>query len=163
MHVQKTIVIAVVTVASFASVSVNASAQSSNDKERGKYLIEIGGCNDCHTPGYAQTGGKTPESEWLKGDGLGFRGAWGTTYPVNLREYIGKISESEWVAKAKTLETRPPMPWWALNAMTEDDLIAIYKYIKSLGSVENSVPSYVPPEKEPKMPYIQWPLPPKTE
>ena len=22
--------------------------------ERGRYLVEIGGCNDCHTPGYMQ-------------------------------------------------------------------------------------------------------------
>lgn len=71
------------------------------------------------------------------------------------------MSENEWVTKAKTLETRPPMPWWALNTMTEKDLRAIYKYIKSLGVVNSSVPSYVPPEIEPKTPYIQWPVPPK--
>lgn len=29
--------------------------------DRGRYLVKIGGCNDCHTSGYAQTAGKVPE------------------------------------------------------------------------------------------------------
>src|SRR3982751_5765664 len=56
---------------------------------RGKYLVQTSGCNDCHTAGYAQSGGNVPESEWLKGDMVGWRGAWGTTYPSNLRLVIG--------------------------------------------------------------------------
>jgi|GEM_PF-4118607 hypothetical protein len=28
--------------------------------ERGRYLIEIGGCNDCHTDGFAEADAKTP-------------------------------------------------------------------------------------------------------
>ncbi|WP_244812751.1 c-type cytochrome [Vibrio sp. B1FLJ16] len=128
---------------------------------KGKYLVQIGGCNDCHTAGYAPSGGTTPESQWLMGDQMGFRGPWGTTYPVNLREYVGNLSEAEWIAKAKVIKTRPPMPWWALNEMKEEDLSAVYQYIKSLGSAENAVPSFVPPEEEPKTPYIQWPQPPK--
>ncbi len=139
----------------------NAAVASEADILRGKYLVEIGGCNDCHTAGYAPSGARTPEANWLLGDSLGYRGGWGTTYPINLRSYIGLISENDWVLKTKTLKTRPPMPWWSLNAMTEEDLRAIYKYIKSLGIVENSVPSYVPPGVEPKTPYIQWPIPPQ--
>jgi len=130
-------------------------------KAKGKYLIKIGGCNDCHTSGYAPSGGITPESEWLLGDQLGYRGPWGTTYPANLREYISKLSEAEWVSKAKQLKTRPPMPWWALNEMTEEDLSSIYIYIKSLDYVKNAVPSFVPPSDTPQTPYIQWPQPPK--
>jgi mono/diheme cytochrome c family protein len=55
--------------------------------ERGRYLIKIGGCNDCHTAGYAPAGGKVPESQWLTGDALCWRGPWGTTYATNLRLY----------------------------------------------------------------------------
>ena len=146
---------------SIALFITNSAVAGETDISRGKYLVEIGGCNDCHTAGFAPSGGTTPEAQWLLGDSLGFRGGWGTTYPANLRRYIGEISENEWATKAKTLKTRPPMPWWALNAMTEKDLRAIYKYIKSLGVVNSSVPSYVPPGLEPKTPYIQWPLPPK--
>jgi hypothetical protein len=42
--------------------------------ERGRYLIRIAGCNDCHTANYAMRGGKVPEAEWLTGDDLGWRG-----------------------------------------------------------------------------------------
>jgi len=131
------------------------------DVSRGKYLIEIGGCNDCHTSGYALSGGATPEAQWLLGDSLGFRGGWGTTYAINLRKYIDKISEIDWITKAKTLKARPPMPWWALNTMTEQDLSEIYKYIKSLEIIDDSVPTYLPPGIEPQTPYIQWPIPPE--
>ena len=143
------------------SFSSSANETGNSDTAKGKYLVEIGGCNDCHTSGYAPSGGQVPEAKWLLGDGLGYRGPWGTTYPINLRDYIGKISEGEWVTKARSLKARPPMPFWALNAMTENDLRSIYKYIKSLGAGNNAVPDYVPPEKEPKGPYIQWPMPPK--
>ncbi|MGP8305572.1 c-type cytochrome [Vibrio sp. YIC-376] len=137
------------------------SNDMSEEYAKGKYLVKIGGCNDCHTSGYAPSGGTTPEPQWLLGDQVGFRGPWGTTYPSNLREYIGNLSEVEWIAKAREIKTRPPMPWWILNEMTEEDLSAVYQYIKSLGSAENTVPAFVPPEVEPKTPYIQWPQPPK--
>jgi mono/diheme cytochrome c family protein len=78
---------------------------------RGKYFVVIGGCNDCHTGGYAPTNGKVPEKDWLLGDRLGWRGPWGTTYPVNLRLYMQALTEAQWVTKAKSLTTRPPMPW----------------------------------------------------
>ena len=74
--------------------------------DRGRYLIRITGCNDCHTAGYAPTGGKVPEAEWLLGDALGWRGPWGTTYPTNLRLYMQDLTEDQWVKKAKTLNTR---------------------------------------------------------
>ena len=52
--------------------------------DRGRYLVKIAGCNDCHTAGYAAAAGNVPESAWLTGDTLGWRGAWGTTYAANL-------------------------------------------------------------------------------
>src|SRR5262245_19212218 len=75
--------------------------------ERGRYITIITGCNDCHTPGYAETGGATPAEQWLTGGGLGFRGPWGTTYPTNLRLYFDNLTEDQWVQKAKTLRSRP--------------------------------------------------------
>src|SRR4051794_24230031 len=38
----------------------------------GRYIVKLGGCNDCHTPGFAASGGNVPESEWLLGDVVGF-------------------------------------------------------------------------------------------
>ncbi len=81
--------------------------------ERGRYLVMIGGCNDCHTDGYAPSGGKVLEKDWLLGSGpLGFRGPWGTTYAPNLRLTASTMTEADWVKYAKTLRTRPPMPWF---------------------------------------------------
>lgn len=142
-------------------VTISCNIQNEDKVSSGKYLVEISGCNDCHTPGYAANGGAIPESEWLVGDGLGFRGPWGTTYAINLRKYMDNLTEDEWVKKAKTLKTRPPMPWWILNTMNENDLKQMYKYIKELKVVENTIPAYVPPEETPKTPFVQWPMPPK--
>ncbi|MDX1403465.1 MAG: hypothetical protein R3192_02955 [Woeseiaceae bacterium] len=145
------------------SVSAPAVADEADESSlaRGRYLVELGGCNDCHTAGYAVLGGTTPESEWLLGDGLGYRGPWGTTYPPNLRTYVEKLTEDTWVAVAKSLRTRPPMPWWALNGLTEVDSRAMYRFIKSLGAVATEVPAYVPPGQEPATPFIRWPDPPE--
>src|ERR671925_460056 len=64
--------------------------------ERGRYMVTIGGCNDCHTAGYAQQEGNVPEAQWLTGDSLGWHGPWGTTYPPNLRLYMQDLTEDEW-------------------------------------------------------------------
>ena len=128
--------------------------------DRGKYLVSIGGCNDCHTEGYLLKEGKVPESEWLKGSSFGWRGPWGTTYPPNLRLFIKDLTEAQWVEKAQTLKRRPPMPWFDLNLMSGNDLRAIYRYIKSLGDPGTQAPAFIPPDKEPPMPYATFPPPP---
>jgi mono/diheme cytochrome c family protein len=144
-----------------AADAPKSQAGSSKDFGRGKYIVQIGGCNDCHTPGYVPTGGKVPEKDWLIGDQLGWRGPWGTTYPPNLRLYMQTVSESQWVKFAKTAELRPPMPSWALHNMTNADLRAVYRYIRHLGPAGAEAPAYVPPGQEPKPPYVQFPAPPK--
>ena len=88
---------------------------------------------------------------------MGFRGAWGTTYAANLRAYIAGLTEDQWVTVSRSLVTRPPLPWWALNAMASDDRRAIYRYIKGLDPVDSEVPSYLPPDQIPDAPYMQWP------
>lgn len=125
--------------------------------ERGRYLIGIAGCNDCHTPGFAMKNGQVPEKDWLTGDALGWRGAWGTTYAPNLRLYMQTLGEDDWVKKAKTLTTRPPMPWFNLHRMSTRDLRAIYRYVRHLGPAGKPAPAYVPPDRTPAPPYIQFP------
>ena len=129
--------------------------------ERGRYIAKIGGCNDCHTPGYMQSGGKTPEKDWLVGDSFGWRGDWGTTYPPNLRIYMQNLSEAQWVKTAKTLQSRPPMPWFAVRELSEQDLRAFYKFVRSLGPVGTQAPAYLPTGEVPKGPYAQFPAAPK--
>lgn len=149
-----------------AALAQSASAQPPTKADfksldRGRYLVKIAGCNDCHTPGYAQAGGKVPEKQWLTGDQVGWRGPWGTTYPANLRLYMRDLSEDQWVKVAKTAQFRPPMPWFALHDMSTQDLRAIYRFTKQLGPAGELVPAFVPPAQEPKGPYIQFPEPPK--
>ena len=124
---------------------------------RGRYVVAISGCNDCHTPNYAPSGGKVAEKDWLTGDALGWRGPWGTTYAPNLRLYMQQMSEAQWVKKAKTLGTRPPMPWFNLHHMTDADLRAMYRYVRHLGPAGKPAPDYVPPDKTPAGPYVQFP------
>lgn len=137
-----------------SSVYAQRAAFSPADIARGKYLVSITGCNDCHTPGYPQAGGKVPVGQWLVGDKIGFKGPWGTTYPANLRLFFQRLSEADWVKWAKTTQTRPPMPWFALRDMNERDLKSMYRFVRSLGATGEPAPSYVPPGQEPDTPYF---------
>lgn len=131
--------------------------------ERGRYVVMISGCNDCHTAGFAQSGGTVPQSEWLKGDRMGWHGPWGTTFGPNLRIYMRSRSEDEWVQIARTFKARPPMPWWALNAMNETDLRSLYRFARSLGEPGSQVPPFLPPEKKPSPPYMDLVAPPAKQ
>jgi mono/diheme cytochrome c family protein len=125
--------------------------------KRGRYVVVIGGCNDCHTAGYAPSGGKVPEAQWLLGDGLGWNGPWGTTYATNLRLYMQGMTEEQWVKTAKGLNARPPMPWFNVREMSTTDLRAMYRYIRSLGAAGKPAPAYLPPDKTPPQPYVAFP------
>lgn len=128
--------------------------------ERGRYLARIAGCHDCHTPGFTGSGGKTPEAQWFTGDRLGFSGPWGTTYPSNLRRTIGGLDLAAWKAYARSAVLRPPMPYWAINAMTDADLEALWHFTRSLGPAGEAAPSALPPGTEPPLPVFRLELPP---
>lgn len=106
------------------------------------------------------SGGKTAEKDWLVGDSLGWRGPWGTTYSGNLRLFMQKVSEEQWLKIARTVEYRPPMPWFALRDMTESDLRALYRFIRHLGPAGQGVPAYVLPHQAPRRPHILFPQAP---
>jgi mono/diheme cytochrome c family protein len=146
---------------STASTFASINTADSKSIAHGRYLTKISGCNDCHTPGYTQTGGKIPEQQWLVGDIVGWRGPWGTTYPANLRLYIQTVSEAQWIKNAHTVKYRPPMPWFALRDMKRSDLRDMYKFIKHLGAAGVAAPAYLPPDQEPKGPFVLFPKPPK--
>lgn len=129
--------------------------------ERGRYLSKVAGCNDCHTPGYLLSEGKVAEQFWLTGDRFGWRGPWGTTYASNLRLFVNAMSEEQWVNVARVLKARPPMPWFNLNIMEEEDLKALYQFIRYLGPGGQAAPGYVPPDQEPNTPFALFPSPPK--
>jgi mono/diheme cytochrome c family protein len=149
--------IAVSSIAADAPAKPAAKPAINKDVERGRYLVMITGCHDCHTPNFLVNGGKTPEKDFLTGGTLGWRGPWGTTYPANLRLYFQEITEEQWVGVAKEIQRRPPMPYFSLNAMVEADVRAIYQYIRSLGRAGVPAPKFVPADKEPPQPYVQFP------
>lgn len=125
---------------------------------RGRYLMVIAGCNDCHTERFPERGGAVPESEWLTGSSLGFRGPWGTTYGTNLRRYVQGMDVEQWMTAARESESRPPMPWWGMRAMSDEDLQAMYAFIHSLGPGGEPERPYVPPGEEPPPPVVTFPL-----
>lgn len=128
--------------------------RASSPQEAGRYLVVITGCNDCHTEGYRRTEGDVPESEWLTGSPMGWRGPWGTTYGSNLRLYVAEHSEEEFVDTLLHRKKRPPMPWMSTNHLHERDARAIYAFIEGLGPAGKRMPARVPPGEEPKGPYI---------
>lgn len=132
-----------------------AQAADRNTDARGRFLIQVGGCNDCHTPGYAENGGKTPQSDWLVGSPVGFSGPWGTTYPGNLRLLAQTLSEQDWILMARA-PMRPPMPSPSMQAMSDRDLAAMYRFIRGLGGKGEMAPAYVAPGGIVATPYIEF-------
>lgn len=123
--------------------------------ERGRYVASTSGCNDCHTPGYMETEGNVPEAQWLTGNTLGFQGPWGTSYPANLRLYMAQLTEAQWLERARR-PLRPPMPWFNLRDMSEQDLRALYHYIRALGPAGDPAPAALAPGQTPVTPYIDF-------
>lgn len=141
-----------------AALAVDALACTTETSiARGRYMVAITGCNDCHTPGWGESGGTVPETKRLVGARLGWSGAWGTTYASNLRLVAQQMSEQQWLKMAKTQKFRPPMPWFSLHAMDEADLRAVYRYIHSLGAAGERAPAYVPPGQKPGGATVEFP------
>lgn len=130
-------------------------ASTGQTLERGRYLVRVSGCNDCHTPGYLEKDGQVPESQWLTGSSVGFQGPWGTTYPANLRLAVQAMTETQWLERARQ-PMRPPMPWFNLSAMTDADLTALYRYIRHLGAAGDPAPALVPPGVAVSTPYVEF-------
>lgn len=120
---------------------------------RGLYLATITGCNDCHTPGYFY--GAPDTTRRLSGSELGWKGPWGVSYARNLtpepQTGIGAWSETDiitalWTGKRPDgTMLLPPMPWRDFAAMTDEDAMAIAKYLKTLAPVMHKMPDRLPP------------------
>jgi len=135
---------------------------------RGKYLVTITGCNDCHTPGYFY--GAPDTTRTLSGSELAWKGPWGVSYPRNLtpelQTGIGAWSDSDIVTAIRTGKRPdgrillPPMPWPDFATLTDDDAMAIAKYLKTLTPVMHQVPDILAPGTPVKGSYFTLPAPP---
>ena len=133
--------LAMLTVLGAALVPTGSAAAEDKQVARGKYLVTLGGCNDCHTPGYFL--GKPDMTRFLGGSDVGFAiPKVGVFVPPNLtpdaETGLGTWSKEQIVAaitKGKRPDGRelaPIMPWRALAHLTPSDAQAIAAYLKTL-------------------------------
>ena len=50
--------------------SLESIVMANTPVEAGRFIVILGGRNDCHTDGYLQTEGQVPEEDWLTGSSL---------------------------------------------------------------------------------------------
>ena len=85
-------------------------------------------------------------------------GPWGISFAANLtpdkRTGLGGWTEELFIKTMRTgkhlgvgREILPPMPWSALAGLADEDLKAIFAYLKSIRPIENTVPQPVPPKR----------------
>lgn len=138
--------------------------------QRGKYLVTLGGCNDCHTPGYFF--GKPDMARFLGGSEVGFeipgRGVFhGPNLTPDRETGLGKWSTEEIIAaitkgqRPDGRELAPIMPWHAYANLTPDDAREIAAFLKSLPPVNNKVPGPFGPNEKPTL-FVMKIVPPEA-
>jgi hypothetical protein len=145
-------------------LSTAAIAADAPSVDMGKHVSIVGGCHDCHSPGYAESGGKIDPATALNGNPVGYAGPWGVNYAKNLRITVSKMSEDDWVTFAKSFQVGPPRPWFNVHELTELESRSLYQYIKSLGEPGDPAPADLPPGSKITTPYNVFapPLPPQS-
>jgi cytochrome c553 len=145
--------------------------------ERGKYLVSITGCHDCHSP---KSQGMTPDPARLlsgrpsttkiptKADGevhasldlTAWWGPWGQTIASNLTPDPATgmpakgYNEKTFVAtmrsgkKPNGTAVQPPMPIDVYQNLTDDDLRSIWAYLVTLKPIRNAVLAGTEPAKK---------------
>ena len=102
------------------------------------------------------------EGPWIAAtswDLTAWSGPWGISYAINLtpdeNTGIGSWSEETFVGALRTgrhmgvgRPIQPPMPWEVYGRLPEEDLKAIYAYLRSIPAVHNRVPEAVLVETE---------------
>ncbi len=140
-------------------VAAQATGKSTPQQiARGKYLVTLGGCNDCHTPGYFL--GKPDMARYLAGSEVGFEiPGLGVFHGPNLtpdtETGLGAWTDKQ-IVDAMKRGVRPDgrvlapiMPWRALANLTPQDARAIVAYLRSVPPVKNSVPGPFGPAEKP--------------
>jgi mono/diheme cytochrome c family protein len=89
-----------------------------------------------------------------------FAGPWGVSFTANLTPDpdtgLGKWTEEMFIQTMKTgrhegkgRPIMPPMPWFIVGALTDDDIKSLFAYLQSLPPVRNRVPQPIdPPESQ---------------
>jgi len=140
--------------------------------ERGRYLVTLGVCHDCHTP--KGPDGRPQLERLMSGHPEGqppapaipgtisacltatcFTGPWGTSFARNLTpdsatgigtwtaEYFIKVLRTGIRGNGEPL--RPLMAWEWYRQLTDEDLKAMFVYLRTLPPIPNAVPEDLPP------------------
>jgi hypothetical protein len=84
-------------------------------------------------------------------------GPWGVSYSANLtsdptgiggwteQNFITALREGKYKGIASGRPLMPPMPWQMIGKMTDDELKAVFAFLKSTKPVSNVVPELQPP------------------
>jgi hypothetical protein len=89
-----------------------------------------------------------------------FAGPWGVSFTANLtpdkETGLGEWTEEMFIATMKTGRHQgkgrpllPPMPYFNLAALSDDDIRDLFLYLQSLPPVHNRVPQPIDPPEEP--------------
>jgi hypothetical protein len=127
-----------------------AAPASADPVVRGEFLVTMAGCRDCHTP-MNDKGQFLPDME-LSGGQI-FDGPWGRVASANLTPDPSGIPYYDEILFLQALRTgyvrvrslNPIMPWRHYGGMTDDDLKAIFAYLKSVKPIHHVVDNAEPP------------------
>lgn len=117
--------------------------------KKGKYLVDIVGCSDCHSPLDPKTFQPVEAMRWSGGQAFDL-GPAGTVYSRNLTSDpetgIGSWSDEQIKlaitqgVDAKGQRLYPVMPYLYFDNMSDDDLDAIVAYLRTIPPIKNKVP-----------------------
>lgn len=122
----------------------------STPEKRGKYLVTIAGCSDCHTPQDAH-GQPLPGMDF--GGGFVLDGPWGRVASANITPDPSGIPYYDQAMFTQAMRTgfvgarklNQIMPWHVYRGMTDEDIAAIFAYLKTLKPVRHRVDNTEPP------------------
>ncbi len=136
---------------------------------RGKYLVTIAGCHDCHTPGYFL--GKPDMARYLGGSDVGFElpglGVFvGPNLTPDKETGLGNWTDAQVVAALQTgarpdgRMLAPIMPYHAFANLTPEDAQAIVAFLRSVPPVRHKVAGPFGPAQEPQVLFMKVVRPP---
>jgi mono/diheme cytochrome c family protein len=158
-------------VAALCLPSISALAADPATVARGKYLVTIASCHDCHTPGYFL--GKPDMARYLGGSDVGFElPGLGVFVGPNLTPDkvtgLGSWSDAQVIAAIQTgnrpdgRTLAPIMPYHAFANLTKQDVGAIVAFLRSLPAVAHKVPGPFGPAETPTV-FVMKLVPPGTK
>ena len=156
----------------------------SNDSliKRGAYLVDMMGCNDCHTPMKMTPQGPAKDMDkMLSGhpsdmplfpfdtataknwvlfnmSGTSMIGPWGASFSANLtsdetgigswteEQFRKALTEGKFKGLDNTRPLLPPMPWENYKNISNEDIKAMFAFLKSTKPIKNVVPMPIAPK-----------------